>query len=333
MLEILQKAYELIGPVELFQLPQAGIVSRTVGVRTARGEFVWKFYLAHSNPESIRYEHRLLTWLTRAGLTFAVPAPVCNRDGETLTHAGQDWSALFPRLSGRAPDRRDASQIEQVGAALGELHRVLREYPIEPRPAMFGYGELAKHHARIPDPFQLAPAQLGLPERAPYADLLSWWRAELADLRAFADGPYRRLPLQVIHGDYDPAQTLFTAGRLSGVLDFEFALPDARAMDVATGLEFSIRIREPEGALERARAFCRGYARYSQLGPDEISAIPNLMRLRDATAAIVWFGRALAEGGVEQQLGRIQGMQQLRAWLARERAGFEQIMGWELRAG
>ncbi len=331
--DTLLSGYDLAAPVELFELPRAGIVSRTIGVRTANGEFVWKTYQSLSSPASILYEHRLLAWLAAAGLSFAVPQPVPNRDGQTLTQSRYGWSALFPRLSGQEPDRHDIAQIEQVGAALGELHRALRAYPPDLGPGMFAYGDLERHHPRIPDPYQLAPGALGLPDRAPYSNLFDWWRAELSELRPFIDGSFRRLPLQMIHGDYGPAQTLFDGGRLSAVLDFEFTMPDARAIDVATGLEFSMRVAEAAGALERAQAFCRGYAERARLTRPESEAIPALIRLRDVTAAIFWFGRSLSDGSVRRQLDRIRAMQQTKDWLIRHGAELRQMLSQVLVAG
>ena len=330
MADTLLSAYDLAPPVELFELPRSGIVSRTVGVRTAQGEFVWKTYLSLSNPASILYEHRLLAWLAGTGLSFAVPQPVPNRDGNTLTQGRYGWSALFPRLSGHEPDRHDLAQIEQVGAALAELHAALRAYPLGGRPGMSAYGDLERHHLRIPDPYQLAPGALGLPQRAPYSDLFEWWRAELWELRPFIEGAYRRLPVQVMHGDYGPAQTLFDGGALSAVLDFEFTMPDARAIDVATGLEFSMRILEAEGALDRAQAFCHGYGARARLTEPESEAIPWLIRLRDVTAAIFWFGRALSDGSVHKQMDRVRMMQQTTHWLIQHDSEFRHLLTREL---
>jgi len=47
---------------------------------------------------------------------------------------------------------------------------------------------------------------------------------------------------KVIHGDFTPSNTLHAGGRLTGIIDFEFAGPDARAMDVASGLYFCLRV-------------------------------------------------------------------------------------------
>jgi len=145
--------------------------------------------------------------------------------------------------------------------------------------------------------------------------LLGWWRGELASLRQFIDATYRMLPWQVIHGDYLPANTLFDAGRLSAVVDFEFAHPDARALDAASGLYFSMRTWEHTEPWERARRFCRGYGRRVRLAPPEVEAVPWLMRLRNATSTGWWIGRGLASGDLGPGLEHIESSRQSIRWL------------------
>lgn len=331
-LDVTLAAYDLAPPVEPFTLLDAGGINNgVVGVRTGSGDFVWKVYRTHGDPATIAYEHRLLGWLTGVGLSFAIPVPIATRGGETVCHGLQGWVALFPLLPGAGPDRRDPAQVEALGAALCELHAALARYPSAPRPGLSAYGDLERVHPRIPTPFGLTPDGLGLPDTPPYAGLLSWWRDELAQLRRLIEEPYRMLPQQVIHGDFGPGNTLFLGGRLVAVLDFDFAGPDARALDLASGLNFSMRIRENPEPLAIARAFCRGYARGGRLTDEEVAAIPWLLRLRDATSAVWWLGRALATGDARPELGRIEEMQASVRWLEEHGRRLVEVVGRELQ--
>jgi Ser/Thr protein kinase RdoA (MazF antagonist) len=121
------------------------------------------------------------------------------------------------------------------------------------------------------------------------------------------------------HGDYVPANTLFHEERLSAILDFDMAQPDARAIDMATGLEFSLRLWERADPLPFAAAFWQGYRRWVQPTAAEIAAIPTLIRLRDAVSAIWWLGRGLAQGTVEGGLARLRDQQITKAWLHEHR--------------
>jgi len=144
------------------------------------------------------------------------------------------------------------------------------------------------------DPFTLTPARLGLPDTAATENLLGWWREEAARLHAFVEGPYQSLPRQLCHNDVAPANVLVDAGRVSAVLDFEFAAPTARALDVAMGLRMTMRVWENPDPWEMIRRFCRGYTRRLPITHAEVSAMPRLLRLRGAISAMWWLGRRSA---------------------------------------
>lgn len=312
----LLKVYTLSPPVELFALPNQGVNNRTLGVRTGAGEFVWKTYQTYADPVLLRYEHRLLLWLGAQQLPFDVPVPVQATSGDTLIPSSHGWQALFPRLLGSQPDPSERAMVETVGEGLGKLHAVLAHYSTESRPNMGSYGDLHLVHPHIPDPYSLMPTDLGLHNEQPYDRLLAWWRDELAELRTFIDGPYRALPWQFVHGDFALANTLCRDGQLTAILDFEFALLDARAIDVAAGLSSAIRLWENGEPLVMAQALCRGYARTAQLTGAEIAALPNLLRLREATSMVWWLGRDLVANNSEASLRRLEDMQVTLGWIA-----------------
>ncbi|MBX3000149.1 MAG: phosphotransferase [Caldilineaceae bacterium] len=293
-------AYPLTPPLTEFSLSGAGINNRVMGIRSGDGDFVWKLYQTHADPAAIRYEHRLLTWLAQRELSFAVPAPVSTVDGDTLVSTAEGWGALFPLLPGAPPDHCQIEQIRAVGAALGELHCALVDYTLVPHPHFHSYGDLRHVHPTIPDPFALTLADLGLPAAPDLIDLLARWQADLAELDEFTRCVYIHLPLQMTHGDYVPSNTLFHAGRLTAILDFEMAQPDVRAIDMASGLEFSLRIWDRRDPLAFGAAFWQGYTGWVQPSADEIAAIPMLIRLRDAVSVLWWLGRGNISGGVQR---------------------------------
>jgi homoserine kinase type II len=311
VIERLRNLWLLTPPVTEFALAGSGINNRTTGIRSGDREFIWKHYQTHADPEAIRYEHRLLTWLSRRNLSFAVPAPILTCDGDTLVAGAEGWSALFALIPGQPPDHNHLGHIEAVGAGLGELHRTLAVYPLERRADFHGYGELCRVHLAIPDPLGLTPHDLGLPDAAPYADLLTWWRDEVAELHEFTQTVYPQLPHQMTHGDYVPSNTLCNGERLAAILDFDMAQPDARAIDIATGLQFSLRPWERDDPMPYGEAFWRGYTRWIQPTDAEMAAIPMLIRLRDAVSTIWWLGRDLANRRTPD-LGRIRGCAEAR---------------------
>lgn len=328
-------AYSLVPPLTVAPLVGAGGINNQVRlVETGAGRFLWKGYLAHADPVLILAEHRLLAWLADAGLPFATPIPVPTREGATLLPApgGAGWRALFAWLAGGPLERRNPATIAALGAALGTLHRALARLPDGLRPPRTPYGELAQVHPLIPAPYTLTPTALGLPEVAPYVEQLADWRAILAEVGAFIAGPYAALPRQVIHGDFGPGNAMAEGDRITAIFDFEFAMWDARAIDLAAGLTMTIRIwqLEPPESLALAGALGRGYARTNRLTAAEVAALPRLLILREVVAAIWWLGRALAAGDVRLRLAQLADLRQLLAWLDEHGTALVEVIGREM---
>jgi len=328
-------AYPLVPPMAVAPLVGAGGINNQVRlVETGAGRFLWKGYLTHADPARIVAEHRLLAWLASAGLPFATPASVPTREGATLLPApgGSGWRALFDWLPGGTLDRRDPATIAALGAALGTLHHALTRLPDDLRPPLAPYGELAQIHPLIPAPYTLTPTALGLPEVAPYVEQLAEWRAILAEMGAFIVGPYAALPRQVIHGDFGPGNAMAEGDRITAIFDFEFAMWDARGMDLAAGLTMTIRIwqLDPPESLALAGALARGYARTNRLTAAEIAALPQLLILREVVSTIWWLGRALAAGDVRLRLTQLAELQQLVVWLDEHGAALVTVIGREM---
>jgi Ser/Thr protein kinase RdoA (MazF antagonist) len=308
-------AYHLTPPVSTFELPLQGTSNTSVGVRTGAGELVWKSYNRIHPLASIRYEQRLLAGLAAAGLSFAVPAPLLTQEGALLCCGPQGWGALSARLPGTPLDPYNLDQVEQLGAATGELLAALQGFSNRPRPGRTLFDALFDFPPPERNPITLTPAQLGLPDQEPFASLLAWWREEAARLQAFVVGPYRALPRQLCHNDLAPANVLVEGVRVSAVLDFEFATPAARALDVAMGLRMTMRVWENDAPWEAARRFCCGYRRWMPLAEAEIAALPWLIRLRSAIPVLWWLGRASALGGAETAVRGMGYLQNCVRWM------------------
>ena len=317
--------YHLAPPVTFFALP-AGINNTIVGVHTGAGDYVWKTYETGFAPETIRAEHRVLHWLASQACSFAVPAPVLTRAGDSLCITPEGTKALFPLLPGSQPDRLDPQHIEAVGAALGELHMILSRYPEQPFARLPKYGQLDQIHPRIPDPGNLTPQQLGLPGTETEVELCAWWRDQIRELQGFLEETYELLPCQVVHGDFDPSNTLYRDGRITAILDFEMVSWDTRAIDVASGLKFSMCTWEQDDPWTMGRSFYRGYNRWISLTDAEVHSMRTLLLLRDVTATIWWLGRDRATGKQPVRLQRIHDLRLSATWLEAHSAQLENML-------
>ncbi|MCB0094497.1 MAG: phosphotransferase [Caldilineaceae bacterium] len=329
MMDVGLNNYTLTPPIVDAPLPGVGTNNHNQGLHTGAGDYVWRTYHTHADAATILYEHKLLAWLNQQPLSFAVPAPVPMKNGQTLCHTEAGFHALFPWLPGVPPDRKDPSHMVAVGAALGELHTVLHGASTAPRPGLAGYAALAQIHPGLPEPWALTPA--GLPPMAPplapaeIDALLSHWRAELIAIKQWTASQYAALPVQVIHGDFTPGNMLIVGKRVAAILDFDFAIPDARAVDVAAGLYYVMSVWENPEPWPVAAAFCQGYSRHVQLTHAEIAALPWLMRLRNAVSAIYRLGKHVA---ANQPLPtwRLRAMLEFTDWLDKYGERFAQLL-------
>jgi len=101
------------------------------------------------------------------------------------------------------------------------------------------------------------------------------------------------LPMQLIHGDlhYDNVLVAETQDRVSGVLDFEFAAYDWRAMELAVCLS---KYAAEESPLELMQAYVSGFSECGKLTRSEAEAMPDLINLRIFSNVLFFIGRALA---------------------------------------
>lgn len=291
------------------------------------GQYVLRIYQNTADPERVRYEHALLTRLERAGLPFSVSPPIPTRAGATLLPVAADGeqqlAALFPLIPGQHPYDATLAQRRVCGATLAALDRVLGGVTIPaPRGVLPPFGQLSEIHPAVPDPLEI-PGLLPLEreERAQVARIVG-------DLIATAPALYSSLPRQIVHRDFDASNILMEGDRVTGVLDFEFAGPDLRALDLARSLsQFTISPwSSPEG-WSWVIAFVTGYRTRIELTSDEINALPDMMRLCRAMSLVHREGRRRQGLATEADvLARARALLMQEEWLDERREDLLQLL-------
>lgn len=313
-------AYALVPPVKRGARFSTGLSNINEGIHTGAGDFVLRTYssISYADLASIHYEHQLLSWLADRPLSFAVPAPVQTRAGALLARGQDDWVSLTPWRSGSRLDPERLDHVELLGGAIGELQMALQDYPLTPRPGRSLFDKLFYFSRPKLEPLTVTPEQLGLSQAwESILDLFAWWRQEAAELQAFVDGEYGALPTQVSHNDVTHNNVLVDEGRVSAVLDFEFATVASNALDLAQGLRVALRIDENEEPWQAASAFFRGYRRWSRLTQNEAQALPKLMRLRAALTVMWWLGHPVATDHADLIISRIERLRRTARWTQR----------------
>lgn len=199
---------------------------------TGRGDWFVKLYRgAEWTPERVAETAALQSYLAGRGLP--VPAVHPDREGRLAVPAAGGVLVAMDWVAGRAlpPAALNGGHVSAIGAALGRAHRALAAYGGTPPPPF------------IPDPEEIRRRCEGLLEqlrRHPAPGVLHGHAVAALGLRlaALAARPirprdYAGRTWQPLHGDYYPGNLLWRAGRLAGIVDFDFAGWHWRSLETA----------------------------------------------------------------------------------------------------
>lgn len=223
-------------------------------------------------------EHAVLAALAAAHLPFQVPRPLTTPDGSTWVVTPDGPAAVFDWLDGERPDPTPHA-LDRVGRALGALDVALAG--LDPGLGVHDWrrGVAATH-----------PAVTDLTGLVDEFDL----DGDLADIPAL-DETYLWLldrgPVQLVHQDPALSNFLVRDGEVTSALDFELVGVDTRVSDVVAALVNTGCLEPARDPLARATALLRGYGACVRLTPEELTALPALLRFRSAGGVVWRYGR------------------------------------------
>ena len=261
-------------------LTEHGTNNRTLQVTA--GDRRWFLRISQNlTSAQVQAEHRLLARLARAGLPFAVPAPVPLPDGSTVAGTSGGPATLCEWIPGVRPDLSQEAALERFGRAVAELSDALAAVP--PQDAPYDW-----QTAPLPAPPDVAALARDLTAAGLDAGRAAVLR-DGADRAATAwEEIAGRLPSQVVHADLAAPNVLVSpdTGAVTGMLDFETAGYWIRAMELAVALALSGSAKGP-GWPRRAAAVARGGAWGERLTGAELAALPDLIVTR-AVGSMLW---------------------------------------------
>jgi homoserine kinase type II len=291
-------AWPVAGPWHLFQLA-GGTNNFTWRAETADGQsYVLRLSFDMNHIPRIHYEAALLEALSGKQLPFLLPLPLRATSGDIIVLFEQEkgtpaLATLYPLLPGGPPERNDPINASKAGSTLALLDGALAILPAIHSPDGFQplptFGELAHWHPLVPDPLA-AVEQLPI-DREQSKQI----RTLLNKVIESVESLYARLPQQLLHRDCDPVNILMDDQHVTAVLDFEFAGTDIRVLDICVALSWwLINLIGTGREWELIDALGTAYVTNFPLSEEEVLAIPDVLRLRDATSLVHRMGRYLA---------------------------------------
>jgi homoserine kinase type II len=272
-----------------------------------------RIYNNGCDTQRVKFEHEILRQLNEQTLSFSVPCFLPSNEGSTIVRLGNGADACMVKLiPGHLPKLSCAGDI---GRAAGELNTALTKIDVDR--AMCNCAPYWKiwdvHHAVTRELFEqeMQGSNFDGEQLRGTADRML---KETLDITARCEGVYQSLPIQLIHGDLHYDNVLVQDGKVTALLDFEFASFDWRAMELAICLS-KYAGEEPE-AMPYFDDFIKGFAKHGKLTMAEAKAIPDLINLRILSNIVYFVGRHIAgEDNISSITSRIQNYERRVNWV------------------
>jgi len=268
-------------------------MNHTLFVEAAAGRYVLRGYRPRTRAW-VEAEHAVLGHVAARGLP--VPAPIATSGGETILERDGRFYALFPHMLGtqRPHGALTHDEIASAGAALGQIHALLRDVQI----ASITHRAYAVDRAATLA--QIAELERVIRDRPPGEPGDQWALPFLAGQRRWLDDAplpdlsgIAVLDRQVVHGDYQETNLLFAADPVCAILDWESTHVGPRLFEVLRAMDYMLDLDPPS-----CHVFLAGYRRHMAATPAslyEAAALHGVLR-----AHTTWLFQALYIEGNER---------------------------------
>jgi homoserine kinase type II len=297
-------------------MEQGGYNNELFKVQAGDRKLALRVYGNHANPKNIQHELTLLWYLNAKQLPFAVPVPILTRRNEMWSvqpvRRERKLMVLIPFIAGANPSVDNLAQAEAAGEALGMLLNAMKEIDARGLPGPQPVVELGRVHPLVPDPFEAMNCLGSLASKKEKVRVNAILDCIYEDIKAI-----KALPQQLTHGDFINGNILLDGTRVTGVLDFENSALNPRASDLAIAIDtWSWDALGTGTEWARIDALGRGYSKVSRLTDREITLLPSMMLLRNASVLMHLVGRFMSNLSPYADVeGWVDAMLRMDAWL------------------
>ncbi|MFT5503281.1 MAG: homoserine kinase type II [Gammaproteobacteria bacterium] len=227
-----------LGQALEFEGIKNGITNTNYWLKTTTGHYVLTLYEVLTQTE-LCYVLGLQRYLSENGVSVATPE--YNRKNKLLSEMNQRPAAITKRITGNHSAEPSAQECRLIGRELARFHKVGQNYqPTLSNPRGLQW---MKETLELLTPFLLKADRYLIKEELETAHKLAW----------------NQLPRSPIHADCFHDNVLFDGGKLSGIIDFDYACTDYSVYDLAITINDWCIDTQRSICVDRARALLNAY--------------------------------------------------------------------------
>jgi Ser/Thr protein kinase RdoA (MazF antagonist) len=279
-----------IGTIQSVAIPEIGTINTIRILDTDHGKFVLRIY-RHHILKRIETELRVVRWVAERGIPAVLPLQTC--DGKGFVEYNDQFVTLLPFVSGYQVlrDQLQLGDVAQMGRFLGQVHRVLSEYPIddmplvsvhiEPEETLAGIDRLEGLVRAVPNPH--------VTDEYALTRLIS--RREWLQGRGKEDvSGLFQLPFQVVHGDFQETNVFFENGEISALIDWDKIYTAPAVWEVIRTIHLMLHF-EPTQSI----AFLKAYQETNELSIEALDVAVHCYGL--SRAYELWLFKEIYDHG------------------------------------
>ncbi|WP_366296446.1 phosphotransferase [Paenibacillus sp. AN1007] len=286
--------------VEKIESVPFGLTNYSQVLTVNNKKYVARIYDNHSkNLEKLKFEIELTTFLEQhINLSFKLPGfLIAKTGGRFVQLSNGQLGSVMRFIEGEVPDLTRVSDVKEYGKTVGELSVAFKKFKSDLLMEEFKFYKIYNLHqlsnersvSRFFDqpPFEIESNQLSI--------LLHSLQAVQRNESIVDD-----LPKQIVHHDILIFNLLIDnqTRKMSGVLDFDFASYDVRALELAICMNHLLQF--DDGSLSNLELFLDEYSQHMTLTDEEIKWIPFLMQMYYVSLLCIYIGQYYSGREIEE---------------------------------
>ncbi len=253
-------------------------------------KYIARIYDKYSkNLEKLKFEIELTTFLEQQNLSFKVPKFLIANTGEKYVKLSNgQFGSVMNFIEGEVPNITQRSDLKEYGRVVGELSLAFKEFNSTVYSQKIKFYDIYNLH-----PLSNEKSITQFLNQLPFGiedSYLSILKKSINDIQRKTH-ILESLPEQIIHHDMLVFNLLIDnkTRKMKGVLDFDFASYDIRALELAICINHILQFSDSSNV--NLELFLDEYSQYMTLTSEEINSIPQLMKMYYVALICIYIGQ------------------------------------------